>query len=416
MKKRKDLPMPDSNILSFNIEDELKKVKTMKDLVGRDGLLKRMVKEMSEQLMEAEMSEHLGYEKYESKGKNSGNSRNGTTDKTVRSDYGEVGLEIPRDRNGSFEPQLVKKGQTDISEFDEKIISMYGRGMTTRDIQATLEETYGLEVSPTFISSVTDKVIDVARSWQSRPLAPCYVIVYFDAIHYKVKDGNKVVTKAAYTVLGIDVVGKKDILGIWIGEAEGAHFWLGVANELKNRGVEDMMIACVDGLKGFPEAITTVFPHVQIQQCIIHMIRNTIKFVSSKYQKTFIEDLKKVYRAPTEEAARHALDDLELEWGERYPLAIKPWRSNWQHLSTFFAYPEAIRKSIYTTNAVEGVHRQFRKVTKNRTLFPTDDALFKMLYLASHNMMKKWTMAIPNWSLAISQFAIMFEGRITKYL
>lgn len=402
----------DTNLLTFDITKELEKCKTIEDLMGRNGLVKRMVKEMTEKLLEEELSGHLGYDKHEPSGRNSGNSRNGTSEKTVRSDFGSIPLDIPRDRNGEFTPQLVKKGQTDISSFDEKIISLYGKGMTTRDIQSHINDLYGIEVSPTTISNITDKVMGVATEWQSRPLAALYPIVYFDAIHYKIKDNGKVVSKAAYTVLGIDMYGKKDILGIWIGEAEGAHFWLSVVNELKNRGVEDILIACVDGLKGFPEAITTVYPKVEIQLCIIHMIRNSLKFIGSKNQKEFMKQLKTVYKAPSEKAALDALDELELTWGDKYPIVIKSWRNNWENLSTFFKYPEVIRRIIYTTNAVEGLHRQFRKVTKNRSVFPNDDALQKMLYLASRDITKKWTMSVPNWSLAISQLSIMFEGRI----
>lgn len=402
----------ESNLLTFDITKELERCKTIEDLMGRNGVVKRMVKEMTEKLLEAEMKGHLGYEKHEPSGRNSGNSRNGTSEKTVRSDFGSIPLDIPRDRNGDFVPQLVKKGQTDISSFDEKIISMYGKGMTTRDIQSHITDLYGIEISPTTISNITDKVMSAASDWQSRPLASLYPIVYFDAIHYKIKDNGKVLSKAAYTALGIDVFGKKDILGIWIGEAEGAHFWLSVVNELKNRGVDDILIACVDGLKGFPEAITTVYPKVEIQLCIIHMIRNSLKFIGSKNQKAFMEQLKTVYKAPSEKAALDALDELELTWGDRYPIVIKSWRANWENLATFFKYPEAIRRIIYTTNAVEGLHRQFRKVTKNRSVFPNDDALQKMLYLASGDIMKKWTMSVPNWSLAISQLSIRFEGRL----
>lgn len=402
----------DGNLLTFDITKELEKCKTIEDLMGKNGVMKRMVKEMTERLLESEMNEHLGYEKHESSGRNSGNSRNGTSEKTVRSDFGDIPLGIPRDRNGEFSPQLVKKGQMDISSFDEKIISMYGKGMTTRDIQDHITDLYGIEISPGTISNITDKVMSVAAEWQSRPLASLYPIVYFDAIHYKVRENGKIVSKAAYTALGIDVYGKKDILGIWIGEAEGAHFWLGVVNELKNRGIVDILIACVDGLKGFPEAITTVYPTVEIQLCIVHMIRNSLKFIGSKNQKEFMKQLKTVYKAPSEKGALDALDDLELTWGDKYPIVIKSWRTNWANLATFFKYPEAIRRIIYTTNAVEGLHRQFRKVTKNRSIFPNDEALQKMLYLASRDITKKWTMSVPNWSLAISQLSIMFEGRL----
>jgi len=398
--------------LSFNIQDELAKCKTMEDISGKSGLLKRMLKEMTEQVLQAEMTEHLGYDKHSPAGKNSGNSRNGKTAKTVRSDFGDVEIETPRDRDGSFEPSLVKKRQTTITDFDEKIISMYAKGMTTRDIQGHLKEQYGVDVSATFISNITEKVVEVAKEWQSRPLHASYAIVFFDAIHYKVRENGKMRSKAAYTCLGIGMDGFKEVLGIWIGENEGAHYWLGIFNELKNRGVEDILIACVDGLKGFPEAINTVFPDAEIQLCIVHMIRNSVRYVSSKYQKKFVDELKLVYNAPSEDAAKLQLDRLTENWGKKYPLAVNPWRNHWNHLSTFFKYPEEIRKTIYTTNAVEGLHRQLRKVTKNRSLFPNDDALLKLLYLAIQDASGKWTKPVTNWALTISQLAIMFEGRV----
>ena len=289
---------------------------------------------------------------------------------------------------------------------------MYAKGMTVRDIQEHLNEMYGVEVSPTMISTITDKVMTLVTEWQSRPLQGLYPIVFFDAIHYKVRSEGKVLSKAAYTCLGIDIRGRKEILGIWIGENEGAHFWLGICNELKNRGVEDILIACVDGLKGFPDAINTVFPKTEIQLCIIHMIRNSLKYIASKYQKEFMADLKLVYRAPTEDKALLELKNLGQKWGERYPLVIKAWEKNWANLSTYFKYPDGIRKIIYTTNVVEGLHRQFRKVTKNRSLFPTDEALLKILFLASRDIVKKWTMPVRDWGFTISQFAVMFEGRV----
>ena len=395
-----------------NIQAEIKNCKTMEDLTGKNGLLKRLLKDTMEKILEAEMNESLGYKKYSAEGKNSGNSRNGKTCKTVKSDFGEFSLETPRDRKGEFEPVLVKKRQTDISSFDEKIISMYAKGMTVRDIQDHLNDLYGVDVSPTMISTITDKVMSLVTEWQSRPLHALYPIVFFDAIHYKVRSEGKVLSKAAYTCLGVDIHGRKEILGIWIGENEGAHYWLAICNELRNRGVEDILIACVDGLKGFPDAIITVFPKTEIQLCIIHMIRNSLKYIASKYQKEFMGDLKMVYKAPTEEKARLELKNLGQKWGDRYPLVIKSWEKNWTNLSTYFKYPDSIRRIIYTTNAVEALHRQFRKVTKNRSLFPSDEALLKILFLATRDITKKWTMPVRDWGFTISQFAVMFEGRV----
>ena len=397
--------------LTFDVEEALSQCKTLEDISGKDGLLKRMLKEMTEQILEAEMTDHLGYEKHSTEGNNSGNSRNGKTAKTVRSDYGEVKIETPRDRTGTFEPAIVKKRQSDISEFDEKIISMYAKGMTVRDIQEHIKDIYGVEISPTTISNITDKVISVAAEWQARPLSAVYAIVFFDEIHYNVRHEGKAVNKAAYTCLRVDLKGRKDVLGLWVSENEGDHYWLGIMNELKNRGVDDILIACVDGLKGFPEAINSAFPKTETQLCIVHMIRNSIKYVGSKYQKEFIADLKTVYKAPSEDKAAYELDKLIAKWGQKYPLAVNPWKNHWSNVSTFFKYPEHIRKIIYTTNALEGLHRQLRKVTKNRSVFPNDEALTKILYLAIQDVMKKWTMPLANWALTISQLAVMYEGR-----
>lgn len=395
--------------LSFNVQDELAKCKDFPEI---NSLLKRMLKEATEQVLDAEMENHLGYDKHSPAGKNSGNSRNGKSKKNVFSDLGDFELETPRDRNGEFEPKLVKKRQTDISEIDEKIISMYAKGMTTRDIQGHFKEIYGADISPTAISNITDKVIELIHEWQSRPLARQYAIVFFDAIHYKVRQDGKVISKAAYTCLGVGTNGYKHVLGMWVGENEGAHYWLGIMNELKNRGVDDILIACVDGLKGFPEAINSVFPKTDIQLCIVHMIRNSVKYVSSKYQKEFMADLKNVYKAPAEEKASFELDKLIEKWGKKYPLAVNPWKNHWQHVSTYFKYSDDIRRIIYTTNAVEGLHRQLRKVTKNRSLFPNDESLLKILFLAIRDVEKKWSSPLQNWSLTISQLSVMFEGRV----
>lgn len=398
--------------VSFNLQEEMSKCKTMEDITGKNGLFKRMLKEMTEQMLEAELTGHLGYEKHSPDGHNSGNSRNGHTGKTVRSGFGEVSLDTPRDRQGTFEPQLVKKGQTDITDFDEKIISMYAKGMTTRDIQEHVKDFYGVDISPTFVSNVTDKVLELVAQWQARPLESVYPIVFFDAIYYKVRQDGRIISKAAYTCLGIDLKGHKDVLGIWIGEKEGAHYWLGILNELKNRGVEDILIACMDGLKGFPEAVEQVYPGVEVQLCVVHMIRNSVKYVGSKYQKEFMADLKQVYKAPSLKSAETELATLTAKWGEKYPLAVKPWNEHWANVSGYFKYPDHIRKIVYTTNAVEAVHRQLRKVTKNRSMFPNDEALAKMLFLAIRGVSKKWTAPIRDWASTISQLAVFFKGRV----
>ena len=399
------------------LKADLSKAKTYEDLMGKDGAIKKLIKTSLEQMLEAELTEHLGYERYSPVGKNTGNSRNGKSHKTLKNDNGEIDITVPRDRNGEFDPIIVKKYERTIGPIEDKIISMYAKGMTTRDIQSHVQEIYGLDVSATLISNITDKIVHLAVEWQNRPLEGIYPIVFFDAIHYKIKDeSKKVVSKAAYTCLGIDLTGRKDLLGLWVGEAEGANFWLSILTELRNRGVQDILIACIDGLKGFPEAISTIFPKTEVQLCIIHQIRNTLKYIASKDKKAFMKQLKTVYSAPTEEAALENLDILDETWGKKYSLALKSWKQNWEHLATFFKYPEEIRKVIYTTNVVEALHRQFRKVTKSRSLFPNDDALKKMLYLAYRDISKKWTMPIQNWSFVISQLSIMYEKRLEGFL
>lgn len=395
-----------------DLQAELAKCKTTEDLMGKNGLVQRLVGDMLQQMLQKEMDEHLGYEKHSPQGYNSGNSRNGHTKKNVKSNYGPIDLEVPRDRAGEFEPVVVKKHQRTISSFDDKIISMYARGMTTRDIQAHMQELYGLDMSPAMISNITEKVMDIANEWQSRSLQSIYTIVYFDAIHYKVKEGSKVVSKAAYTCLAIDREGKKEILGLWIGEAEGAKFWLKVCTELKNRGVQDILIACIDGLKGLPDAIKAVFPEVNIQLCIIHMIRNSIKYIPTKYSKEFIKDLKAIYTAPTMDVGYQNLEQLQVKWEHHYPLAVKPWVVHWENVKTFFSFPETIRRITYTTNAVESLHRQFRKVTKNKGVFPTDESLMKMLFLAGRDVSKKWTMPNREWKTVISYLSIAFGERL----
>jgi len=398
------------------LQADLSEAKTYEDLMGKDGAIKKLMAKALEGMLDAELTEQLGYEKHSPIGKNTGNSRNGKTKKTLKNDNGEIELSIPRDRNGEFDPVVVKKYERTLGPIENKIISMYAKGMTTRDIQSHIEEIYGLQVSPTLVSNITEKIVSIATEWQTRPLEAIYPIVFFDAIHYKVRDAGKVVSKAAYTCLGIDVDGNKDLLGLWIGESEGANFWLGVITELRNRGVEDILIACVDGLKGFPEAINTIYPQTEIQLCIIHVLRNTLRYVASKDQKEFASDIKAVYTAATEEAALIELEKVAEKWGKKYPLPLKSWRENWHNIATFFKYTAEVRRMIYTTNAVEALHRQFRKVTKSKSLFPNDDALKKMLYLAYRDLSKKWTMPVRNWAFVISQLSIIFEERIAKYL
>lgn len=398
------------------LQSDLSEAKTYEDLMGKDGAIKKLMAKALEGMLDAELTEQLGYEKHSSIGKNTGNSRNGKTKKTLKNDNGEIELSVPRDRNGEFDPLVVKKYDRTLGPIEDKIISMYAKGMTTRDIQSHIEEIYGLQVSPTLVSNITEKIVSIATQWQTRPLEAVYPIVFFDAIHYKVRDEGKVVSKAAYTCLGIDVNGQKDLLGLWIGESEGANFWLSVITELRNRGVEDIFIACIDGLKGFPEAISSIYPSTEIQLCIIHVLRNTLRYVATKNQKEVARDLKAVYSAPTEEAGLAELEKVEEKWIKKYPLPLKSWRQNWNNIATFFKYPEEIRKMIYTTNAVEALHRQFRKVTKSKSLFPNDDALKKMLYLAYRDLSKKWTMPVRNWAFIISHFSIIFEDRFTNYL
>lgn len=399
-----------------NFLEKIEDAKTYEDLMGKDGAIKELLKGSLEGMLEAELSEHLGYNKNSPAGDNSGNSRNGSSKKSIKTEEGKIDLKIPRDRNSSFEPVVVSKYEKTLGPIEEKIISMYAKGMTTRDIQSHVEDIYGLGVSAATISRITDTIVQQVKQWQSRPLSEVYPIVFFDAIHYKVQEEGKVRSKAAYTCLAIDLEGKKDLLGIWVGQAEGANFWLGVLNEIRNRGVQDILIAAVDGLKGFTEAIESVFPDCEIQQCIIHQIRNTLRYVASKDQKEVAKDFKSVYKAPTEESALLNLDKLEEKWGKKYPYPIKSWRENWDNLAVFFKYPEEIRKMIYTTNAVESLHRQFRKVTKNRSSFTNDESLTKMLYLAYRDIAKKWTKPLRNWAFIFSQLTIKFEDRLKPFL
>ncbi|EKO59151.1 transposase, mutator family [Leptospira kirschneri str. H2] len=377
--------------------DELIKGKPPEELLGNEGLLKQLTKSLIERAMQGEMTHHLGYEKNASSGNNSGNSRNGKSIKKLKGDFGSIDLEVPRDRNGSFEPQIIQKGQSRFTGFDDKIISMYSRGMTTREISEHLKEIYQVEVSADLISQVTDSIMGTVIEWQNRPLDKVYPILIMDALIVKVRDGNHVVNKAFYLALGINLQGTKEILGIWVEKTEGAKFWLQILTDLKNRGVEDILIACVDGLKGFPETIVSVFPKAQVQLCIVHMVRNSLKWVSYKQKKELVIDLKAIYKSPSEEIAKKSLDDFSAKWDSQYPMISKSWRNNWESVIPFLAYPPNIRKAIYTTNAIESMNMGLRKIIKNRGSFPTDEAAVKLLYLALNNMSKKWTMPIQDW-------------------
>jgi putative transposase len=394
--------------------DDLLKGKTPEEILGRDGLLKGLTKRLVERALEGEMTTHLGYEKHAPEGRNTGNSRNGATPKSVLTGEGELDIEIPRDRNGEFDPQLVKKGQRRLPGFDDKVIALYARGLTTREIQSHLVDIYGVEVSPTLISNVTDAVLEDVRAWQSRPLDPVYPIVYLDAIHLKLRSSGAVQNQAVYVALGVNLEGQKDLLGLWVGETEGAKFWLNVLTELRNRGVRDILIACVDGLKGFPDAIENLFPQTQVQLCIVHMVRNSLRYVSWKERKIIALDLRKIYAAPTAEAAEQALEAFATRWDKRFPSISKSWRENWQRVIPFFAYPPEIRKVIYTTNAIESINASLRKVTRQRGAFPNPDSVRKVLYLAIQNAAAHWSRPIKDWAAALNHFSIVFEGRVAN--
>lgn len=403
-------------VISFmqNLKLQLAKevAKECKSVEDVHNVLKDLFKGTLEEILEVELEEHLGYEKHSIVGNNTGNSRNGYSKKTIKTKIGETEIAIPRDRNGEFEPQIIRKYETTSNELEEQIIAMYAKGMSTRDIESHLKDIYGIEVSASLVSKVTDKIFPLITEWQSRPLERVYPIIYLDAIHFKVRKENRIVNKAAYTVLGINLVGLKEILGIWIGESESASFWLSVCNDLKNRGVEDILIACKDGLSGFSEAINTVFPRTEIQLCVIHQIRNSMKYISYKEQKKVMVDLKRVYQALTIEEAELAFEDFKKIWGKKYPAIIRSWENNWLELTTYFNYPYEIRRIIYTTNIVEAYHRQLRKITKTKTAYPTDDALRKVIYLATMEITNKWSMPVRNWGSCLSQFMIQYEDRI----
>ena len=393
----------------FDLDTALEQIKAGARIDGKDGILAPLIKQLTEAALEAEIESHLSQEIR--------NRKNGKTRKRMKSGVGSFELETPRDRNGTFEPQFVKKHQTHMSDqIEEKILSLYALGNSYKQIGEHIEEFYGVEFSPATISAVTDKIIPLLKEWQSRPLEAIYPFVWMDAIHYKVKEEGRYATKAVYTVLGVGIEGKKEVLGLYLSESEGANFWLSVLTDLQSRGVKDILIASVDGLKGFPEAINTLFPQTEVQLCIVHQIRNSLKYVASKNQKAFMADLKAVYKAPSKEAAEAALDALEERWGKQYPVVITSWRNKWENLSGYFRYPEEIRRVVYTTNIIESVHRQFRKLTKTKGAFPNENSLLKLLYMGIMNAQKRWTMPMRNWGPTLSQLAILFEGRLDEAL
>lgn len=383
------------------------------DLIGENGLLKQLTKLLVEKALDAELAEHLGHGKHEPVANPAGNTRNGKSSKTLKGDFGELPIDIPRDRHGTFEPKLIPKHQTRWSGFDDKVISLYARGMTVREIQRHLEEMYGTEVSPSLISSITDAVIDEVKAWQARPLDAVYPIVYLDCIHVKVREGA-VRVKAVYLAIGVTLSGEKEVLGLWLAQTEGAKFWLQVVTELRNRGVQDIFIACVDGLKGFPEAIEAVFPKATVQLCIVHMVRHSLNYVSWKRRAEVAADLKRIYQSATADEAEQRLGEFETKWDADYLPIGQSWRRNWSRLIPFFDYPPEIRKVIYTTNAIESVNMGLRKLTKNRGSFPSDEALLKLFYLALRNISQKWTMPIRDWKAALTRFTIQFEERIPQ--
>lgn len=395
---------------------QLIKENDIKDVNGIYDTMKDMFKDVLQEMLEAEMDVTLGYGKNEAKDKDTTNIRNGYSSKTLKTKFGNIEMDIPRDRNSEFEPKIVPKYQRNISGIEDKIIALYARGMSTRDIHDQVKDIYGIEVSAEMVSKITEKIVPEIKEWQSRPLETVYPFVFMDAIHYKIRDNGQIVNKAAYVVLGINMDGYKDVLGIWIGENETSKFWLGVLNELKNRNVQDVLIFSVDGLTGLKEAIEAVYPKAYIQRCIIHQLRNSFKYVSYKHLKEFSKDFKAVYKAPSEEAALEALYEVKDKWANQYPYALKSWETNWDVLSTFFKYPDEIRKIIYTTNIIEGLHRQFRKVTKSKSVFPSDAALEKMLYLATKNIMTKWTQRYRNWDMVLNQLLIMFPDQLEQYI
>lgn len=394
----------------FDIDAALEGLREGKDLTGKDGVLTPLIKQLTEAAMQAELERHLEEE-------DAPNRKNGSTAKTVKSPVGAFELNTPRDRAGTFEPQLVKKHQTHLTEeLERKIIALFSLGMSYQDIRSNLQDLYGIAVSNGTLNAITDKLIPELQAWRERDLEAIYPIVWLDAIHYKIKEHGRYVSKAVYTLLGLTIDGKKELLGLYLSDQEGAHHWLSVLTDLNNRGVQDILIACVDGLKGFPEAIENIYPNTEIQHCIIHQIRHSMKYVASKNQKAFLADLKCVYKAATLNAAETALDELDAKWGDKYPMVIQSWRSKWPTLSAYFKYPECVRKAIYTTNAVEAVHRQFRKLTKTKGGFANENSLLKLLYAGILKASERWTHPIQNWNLTLSQLAIHFPDRLDAYI
>jgi putative transposase len=393
------------------IDELLKDYQKPEDIIGENGLLKRFVKAVLERAMNAELTHHLGYEKHDPAGYKSGNSRNGTSGKTVKGEFGKLEIEVPRDRASTFEPQILPKHQTRFTGFDDKIISMYARGMTTREIEGHLKEIYGVEISPTLVSQVTEAVSEEVKKWQNRALEPIYGIVYLDALYVKMRHEGRVENRAVYVALGVDMEGRKDVLGLWCSANEGAKFWLSVLTDLKNRGVKDLLIVCVDGLKGFPQAIEAVFPMAQVQLCIVHLVRASLNYVTWKERKRVAADLKPIYRAATAAEAELNLESFMATWGNKYKAIGKLWKENWERVIPFFAFPAEVRKVIYTTNAVEALHRGLRKIIKNRGSFPSEEAALKLLYLALENISEKWE-TVQHWKQALNQFEILWGDRI----
>lgn len=394
------------------VDELLLNYKKPEDIIGENGLLKQLTKALLERALSAELTEHVGYDKHDPAGYNSGNSRNGNSKKKLKGEFGEIELETPRDRNGSFEPAIVSKGQTRFTGFDDKIISMYSRGMTTREIEGHLKEMYGVEVSPTLISNVTEAVMEEVKRWQSRPLDEVYPILYMDALQVKVRDGAHVQNKAIHVAIAVNLAGHKEVLGLWAAQNEGAKFWLQVLTELQNRGVKDIFIACVDGLKGFPEVIESVYPRAEVQTCIVHMIRASLSYVNWKQRKLVAADLRQIYQAATAQEAGEQLDAFAQKWDGQCPMVSQIWRRHWDRITPFLAYPAEIRKVIYTTNAVESLNMSLRKIIKMRGSFPNEEAAFKLLYLALRNASKKWTMPVQNWTAALNRFSILWPDRM----
>lgn len=395
---------------TFDMETALQALREGKDLTGKDGILTPLIKQLTEAAMQAELEDHLSKDEKP-------NRKNGSSKKNMKSPAGSFELDTPRDRSGTFEPQIVKKHQTQLTdELERKVLGLYALGNSYQDIRGHIEELYGMSLSNGTLNAVTDKLLPELKAWRERDLDAIYPIVWLDAIHYKIKDNGRYVSKAIYTILGVNIEGKKELLGLYVSDTEGAHHWLSVLTDLNNRGIKDILICCIDGLKGFPEAIETIFPETEIQHCVIHQIRNSIKYIASKNQKAFMDDLKCVYKAATLNAAESAMDELEVKWVEKYPMVIKSWRTKWPTLTAYFKYPDYVRKAIYTTNAVEAVHRQFRKLTKTKGGFANENSLLKLLYAGILKVSERWTHPVQNWNLTLSQLAIHFSGRLDEHI